>query len=183
MSSPFSLPLRLSSPPPIVNFTEVHDNSSFEEFSEAPNVDSQVSLSPFAEEVSEAPVVDSSASLPQSTSEAQNDINSRRIWDGTAGRAWFEEVIAVRNTYQLYNLPWNHRHWKEVSGRLRKRGFDRHWKVIKSYYHNRKVKWNDRCTLLDQSGFGIDGEGKVSVADSVWDKFVEVSIYFRILLY
>ena len=164
MTSSFSFPLRLSSPPAIEDLTEVYDNS-------------------FSEEVSEAPGADPQVSLPQSTSQPQDRPNSRRIWDGAAGRAWFEEVIRVRNLYQLYNLPWSHRHWKEVSRRLGERGFDRHWKVVKSYYTYTKAKWNDRCTLLDQSGFGIDGEGKVSVADSVWDKFVEVSVYFKILFY
>ena len=164
MSSATSLPLRLSSPPAIVNYTEVYDNPCSEEVSEAPGADSQVSLPPL-------------------TSQPQDDTNSRRIWDGAAGRAWFEEVIAVRNSYQLYNLSWSHRHWKEVSKRLGERGFDRHWKVVKSQYNNMKAKWNDRCILLDQSGFGIDGAGKVSVADSVWEKFVEVSIYFNILLF
>ena len=164
MTSPFSIPLRLSSPPAVVNFTEVYDN-------------------PFSEEVSKAPGADSEVSLPPLTSQPQADTNPRRIWDGAAGRAWFEEVIAIRNSYQLYNLPWSHRHWKEVSRRLGERGFDRHWKVVKSYYNNMKARWNDRCTLLGQSGFGIDEEGKLFVQDSVWNKFVEVSICFGILLY
>ena len=38
------------------------------------------------------------------------------------------------------------------------------------------MKWNDRCHLLEQSGFGVDDGGQVSVEDSVWNKFVEVSI-------
>ena len=99
MTSSFSFPLRLSSPPAIEDLTEVYDNS-------------------FSEEVSEAPGADPQVSLPQLTSQPQDRPNSRRIWDGAAGRAWFEEVTRVRNFYQLYNLPWSHRYWKEVSRRL-----------------------------------------------------------------
>ena len=185
MTSPFSLPFRLSSPPAIEDLTEVYDNSFSEnEVSEAVGVDSQVSLPQLTSQPQNSQPQDSQAQDSQlQDSHPQDNANSRRIWDGAAGRAWFDEVIHVRNTYQLYNLPWSHRHWKEVSRRLGERGFDRRWKVIKSYYNNMKAKWNDRCFLLEQSGFGIDGEGKVSVAESVWNKFVEVSIYHNISLY
>ena len=114
-------------------------------------------------------------SQASAASEAQDNTNSHSLWNGIAGRAWYEEAIRVRNNNNLYKVPWTHQNWKEVAERLRQRGFDRHWKQVRSQYTNMKSKWNDRRYLLDQSGFGIDEEGKISVESSVWNRFVAVS--------
>lgn len=167
MTSETSLSARLSSQA-IVNPTEAHDAPSPLQMSVTSDVESQA--------FSESPASESPAS------QTPNVIHSRRIWDGIAGRAWYEAAIVVRNTHGLHTLPWTHHHWKEIAERLRLRGIDRPWKACRSQYGNMRLRWNDRCHLLDQSGFGIDEEGKISVGNPVWNRFVAVSTIINIFV-
>ena len=69
--------------------------------------------------------------------------------------------------------------YKAISNELKQHGIERTPKQCDNHASHLKTKWNDRQFLLQQSGFGVSPDGRITCGEGAWRAFItQVSYYF-----